>query len=372
MKKRWIVLLLLVVTIPLSMFALLKLPVFGSHPSAADRLRFSQSAAFSQAEGKFQNRQAGLMAEMREKTSVVDMLKEWLKDRPSARPSEKLPEQRPNIDTFMQTSSATKVIWFGHSTFLLNMNGTTVLVDPVFSGSAAPASFMVKRFQPPALNLNELPPIDVVLISHDHYDHLDIDTVKFFTDSETDFIAPLGVGAHLTRWGIKPAQITERDWWHSTSSHGVDFTATPAQHFSGRDGVTESETLWAGWVIAAPDSKLCFSGDSGYDIHFAEIGERFGPFELSFMDNGQYDKSWPAVHMFPEEVVKASQELKSKRLLPVHWGMFELAFHDWQEPVEAVARFAGAAGVELVTPLLGQIITLDDQLKTSRWWEDMR
>lgn len=372
MKKRWKVLLILLAAVPLSVLALLQLPVFGGHPDARAKLEFAASAAFNSEQGLFQNRRPQLMAEMRENTSLGAMLKEWMKDRPNARPVAALPQQRPDIDAFMAAGDSPKVIWFGHSTFLLNMAGTTVLVDPIFSNAAAPFSFMVNRFQPPVLALDELPAIDVVLISHDHYDHLDLDTVKFFADSNTEFLTPLGISAHLTRWGISKDKITEYDWWQTGILHDITFTATPAQHFSGRDGFTENETLWAGWIIATASHKLFFSGDSGYDTHFVEIGQRHGPFALAFMDNGQYDKAWPAVHMFPDEVVRASRELKAERLLPVHWGMFELAFHDWKTPAEDVARFADAAGVELVTPILGQMITLDEQLTTTRWWQGLR
>jgi L-ascorbate metabolism protein UlaG (beta-lactamase superfamily) len=306
---------------------------------------------------------------MREDMKMIPMLKEWFSKRKDGRPSALMPEQQPDMKLFLSESDVPRVIWFGHSTFLLNLGGTIVLVDPVFGKAAAPVSFTAKRFQAPVLSIEELPPIDIVLISHDHYDHLDADTIRFFRNQASEFLTPLGVGGHLQRWGIARERITERDWWQSHTSHGIEFTAAPAQHFSGRDGFNNNETLWASWALVKGGNRLFFSGDSGYDTHFAEIGERLGPFDLAFMENGQYDKSWPAVHMNPAETVKAFKQLGARRLLPVHWGMFELAFHAWYAPVDALERLAAENDIELITPMLGELITLDDSLTTTRWWQ---
>ncbi|ASJ70915.1 MBL fold metallo-hydrolase [Granulosicoccus antarcticus] len=369
MKKRWFLVPLALLAVPVFAFQAGLFPELGARPAAEDRLRFLASEAYNPEAGIFENRRADLVAQMQENMETIPMLRKWFAKRPDARPVSELPQRQPDLQQFLSASSETKIIWFGHSTFLLNIAGTIVLVDPVFGDTASPVSFMVKRFQPPVLELEELPPIDIILISHDHYDHLDKPSIDFFVDKATQFITPLGVGVHLKRWGISEHRITERDWWQSHESHGVEFTAAPAQHFSGRDGANNNETLWASWVVAGPATRLFFSGDSGYDTHFSQIGERLGPFDLAFMENGQYDQAWPYVHMLPPETIQAFKDVNASRLMPVHWGMFELAFHTWYEPAAAVSRLAEQEGIELVTPMLGELITLDNSLRTTHWWE---
>lgn len=369
MKKRWLLIPLVLLAVPVFAFQARLVPVFGSPPTAEDRERYASSDAYNPATGTFENRRPELFAQMREDMEFLSMLGKWFTKRVDARPAVRMPEQQPDLQAFMAPGSDTRVIWFGHSTFLLNIGGTIVLVDPVFSDTAAPVGFTAKRFQPPVLSLDKLPSVDIVLISHDHYDHLDTDSVQFFADRQTLFITPLGVGAHLVRWGIPQEKITERDWWQEHESHGITFTAAPAQHFSGRDGINNNETLWASWVLTTPDSRLYFSGDSGYDTHFAEIGKRLGPFDLAFMENGQYDKTWPYVHLQPEETIQAFKDVNAARLMPVHWGMFELAFHTWYAPVVSLSQLADQEGIDLVTPMLGEVFVIDDSLETSRWWE---
>jgi len=369
-KKRYWMPLVAIVAIPVAAYMALKLPVFGGHPTAEDRLRFASSVAFNESEGVFENRRPELINQMRENSLSFELLQEWFTERQAAKPEEELPQQAPDLPTFLEAADHTKLIWFGHSTFLLNIAGTIVLVDPVFSDTVAPVSFTAKRFQPPVLALNELPKIDVVLISHDHYDHLDQKSIEHFRDAQTLFIAPLGVGTHLTRWGIKADHIIEKDWWETQELNGIEFTAAPSQHFSGRDGINNDETLWASWVIVSAQSRLYYSGDSGYDNHFKEIGEKYGPFDLSIMENGQYDKAWSSVHMFPAETLQAHLDVKAQFLMPVHWGMFELAFHTWYEPVEALSQVAKNENVTLITPVFGQIIVLDSLLKTDHWWKE--
>lgn len=369
MKKRWLLIPLSLLAVPVFAFQAGMFPVLGARPTVEERERHAASEAYNSELGVFQNRRPELFAQMRENTEILPMVRKWFSERADGRPTTRLPEQQPDLQAFLAPGSDTRVIWFGHSTFLLNVGGTVVLVDPVFSETAAPVGFTAKRFQPPVLSLGNLPPIDIVLISHDHYDHLDTESVRFFADARTQFITPLGVGAHLVRWGIQQEKITERDWWQTHEAHGIEFTAAPSQHFSGRDGVNNNETLWASWALVTPDSRLFFSGDSGYDTHFAEIGERLGPFDLAFMENGQYDEAWPYVHMHPAETIQAYKDVKASRLMPVHWGMFELAFHTWYAPVAAVSQLADQEGIDLVTPMLGEMIIIDDSLETSRWWE---
>ena len=369
LKKILMVLIGLIMLLPIAFLLMIKLPVYGAHPSESDLKRFSISDAFNIDTGVFENRRVDLFAKMREEGSLIEMVTEWFSVRKDGSPSVALPQSKPDISEFLKKSEQVKLIWFGHSTFLVNISGTIILIDPVFSKTAAPVSFTVKRFQPPVLSLKELPEIDVLLISHDHYDHLEMDTIKFFKDSETEFVAPLGVGLHLIRWGVDSSRITERDWWESYVTKGIRFTAAPAQHFSGRDGINNNETLWASWAIISPDARLFFSGDSGYDTHFRDIGERLGPFDIAFLENGQYDEAWPAVHLMPRQTLQAFKNLNAKRLLPIHWGMFELAFHTWYDPVVTLNKLAEAEGVDLLTPVFGEIIEFDDSLKTEKWWQ---
>ncbi len=212
-----------------------------------------------------------------------------------------------------------------------------------------------------------------MIISHDHYDHLDKETMKFFAKkkSKTRILTALGVGNHLTKWGIKRELISEFDWWEGTKLDDIEFIATPAQHFSGRTLRDRNKTLWSSWVIKTANHSIYFSGDSGYDIHFKEIGDKYGPFDIAFMENGQYNQKWRAVHSLPEESVQAYFDLKAKRFFPVHWGMFVLSLHSWREPVDELLRLSKEREVNIVTPILGEIVTVNDNYKNKIWWSNL-
>lgn len=282
-------------------------------------------------------------------------------------PSVPLPTLSPDMAAFAAPAETVKFIWFGHSTLLLNLDGVVILTDPVFSPSVSPFSFMFRRFQPPVMALEALPEVDVILLSHDHYDHLDQRTIRFFRHKNTRFIAPLKVGKHLQKWGIERERIQELDWFDSHRDSGLTFTATPSRHFSGRSVSDGRRTLWASWVIEGKSERLFFSGDSAYDSHFQAIGERFGSFDLAFIENGQYDVRWPDSHMTPEQTVQAAQDLHARVFMPIHWGMFSLAFHPWWEPVARSSALAAARRQAMITPRLGEIAT--PRQVTSRWWE---
>ncbi len=369
MKKRYWIPLVTLASIPVAVYLFLQSPVFGARPSAEDKLRFAASPVYNPEKGVFQNRRPDVLEQMRSDSFSFALLKEYLSQRVDARPSEPMPERVPDMAKFLEISEHTKLIWLGHSSFLLNISGTIILVDPVFSNTASPFSFTTKRFQPSVIPLRALPEIDLVLISHDHYDHLDQKTIAFFVDSNTRFLMPLGVGVHLKRWGISPQAMVELDWWESYRFNDIEFSATPAQHFSGRTGFNNDETLWASWVLHSMQSRLFYSGDSGYDSHFKEIGERYGPFDLSIMENGQYNQAWASVHLFPAETVQAHQDLNASILLPVHWGMFELALHTWYDPVEDLSKVADREQVALITPLIGQMVLIGAELDSTRWWQ---
>jgi len=344
---------------------------FGARPRGQHLEKIKESPNYSAEKESFANRRPNLISQMKKESMNFGTIIEWFSGGKDRTPEEKLPEVKPDLEKFLSASNELKVIWFGHSTFLLNMSGKIILVDPVFSGSAAPVSFMVKRFQKPVLSLNELPQIDYIVISHDHYDHLDMESIKFFKHKSAKFVTPLGVGSHLQKWGIEKGRITEFDWWEEREFDGITFVATPAQHFSGRDGFHENQTLWASWVIKNFEHNIYFSGDSGYDTHFKDIGEKYGPFDLAFIENGQYNEKWKAVHMLPEEAAQAYFDLKAKRYFPVHWGMFELSFHSWFEPIVKIDKLARERGIDLVTPLLGEVISVNEKLRTSSWWKNI-
>lgn len=344
----------------------------GSNPSHVDQERFKQSQQYNSEKQVFENRQADLFEKMNARFSLWSNLRKWLEDAPDRAPGGKLPEVRPDMEEFMSTDDDVKIIWFGHSTFLMNLGGKTVLVDPIFSNNAAPVSFLVERFQPPVLSIHELPPIDYIVISHDHYDHLDMESIRFFRDKSPTFLVPLGVGSHLRAWGIDQKMILEKDWWESFEADGITFTATPAQHFSGRGLSNRNSTLWASWVIQTPSHRIFFSGDSGYDTHFKSIGEKLGPFDLALLDNGQYNIDWREVHLLPEEAITAINDLNAKKFFPVHWGMFVLSYHTWYEPIEKAFALSRKNNIELVAPKIGEVLYVNRTSTLEAWWRRVK
>ena len=303
--------------------------------------------------------------------SYFRLLKQYFsngEDRQPTRPISSL-----KTDLIARSYAAPTVIWFGHSSYLLYIKGKTVLVDPAFSERASPfRHFGVKRYEATyTYSVNDLPDIDVLIVTHDHYDHLDFASIQQLAPRIKSVYTALGVGSHLNYWGIEEARITELDWWENAQVFpGVELTATPARHFSGR-GLTRNKTLWTSFVLGVDDMRLFLGGDSGYDSHFAAIGERFGPFDLAILECGQYNPMWQYIHMAPEETVKASLDLRAKVLLPVHWGKFTLALHPWKQPVERVLKQAAKSNVTVATPMIGEPLILGTPLPQSRWWDDL-
>lgn len=269
-------------------------------------------------------------------------------------------------------SSSVHVTWYGHSAFLLEMHGKRVLLDPMLGEVAAPISWGSTRFAyERPIPLEDLTNIDVVVYSHDHYDHLDYDSVKLLKDRVALFITPLGVGSHLRAWGVPAEKIRELDWWDHYKVDDLEFTACPARHFSGR-GVTDRDaTQWASWVIKSPLKNLYFSGDSGYGDHFKEIGQRHGPFDLAMIECGQYNQAWSQIHMIPEESVQAGLDLRAKKAMPIHWGAFRLAPHHWTDPVTRFISAAENQALEYITPMIGKRWQIDLDDPGSQWWGDL-
>lgn len=287
-------------------------------------------------------------------------------------PQEPVPVQRRvRADFDAPPSSGLRLTWLGHSTVLVELDGATLLLDPVWGTRASPVSWVgPARFYEPPLPLAELPHVDAVLISHDHYDHLDQPTVEALRAREMKWIVPLGVGAHLESWGVPAARIVELDWWEAARVKDIDVTCTPARHFSGRSVffTGQDSTLWAGWAMAGPRHRVFYSGDTALHPAFSEIGNRLGPFDVTLMDTGAADALWSDVHMGPEQAVIAHQLVQGRVLVPVHWGLFDLAAHTWVEPVERVLAAAARVGVQVATPRPGASIEPLVQAVVERWW----
>ncbi len=267
--------------------------------------------------------------------------------------------------------SGLRATWLGHSTVLVEIDGVRVLTDPVWGLRASPSQLAgPKRFQPVPVSLKDLPPVDAVLVSHDHYDHLCYPTVRALAKTQIPFITSLGVGAHLQAWGIAPERITELDWWqsHRLPGSAVEVTAAPSQHFSGRGLKDRNATLWSSLVIRGPKHRVFFSGDTGLTDQYTAIRERLGPFDLVMLEVGAFHPAWGDIHLGPEHALQALQLLGGGAFLPVHWGTFSLAMHAWDEPVETLLKLAPRQGVQLLLPQLGQVIEPVQVDSVMPWW----
>jgi L-ascorbate metabolism protein UlaG (beta-lactamase superfamily) len=266
-------------------------------------------------------------------------------------------------------ASGLRVTWLGHSTTLVEIDGRRVLTDPMWSDRASPLSFVgPSRFFAPPLPLSELPAVDAVVISHDHYDHLDLATVRALGARGVRFLVPLGVGARLATWDVPDSLVTEMDWWDSTRVGTLTITATPARHYSARSLADRDRTLWAGWAIAGPRHRVFYSGDTALHDEFVEIGERLGPFDLTLVDAGEYNALWADVHLGPEQAVLAHRLVRGRVMLPVHWAGFDLAYHGWTEPMERALAAADSQGVRVATPRPGEMVEPASIGAPMRWW----
>lgn len=327
-----------------------------------DRMRLSPQWD----QGRFKNKLPGA------KFPIMAMMREWMFGGSDFASPESPPPfvARSKADFAKTPADNLRITWFGHSSVLVEIDGMRVLTDPVWSERSSPVSFMgPKRFHPVPIPLEELPDLDVVVISHDHYDHLDYETiVKLAETTDVKFVVPLGVGAHLEYWDVAPERITELDWWESHTLGNLKLTATPARHFSGRGMTDRDDTLWAGWAIAGPEHRVFFSGDTAMFPGFAAIGDQLGPFDVTLIESGAYNAFWRDVHIGPEQAVRAHEMLRGKVMMPVHWGTFDLALHGWTEPVERIVAAADAAGVRVATPRAGESFEPSGELPTARWW----
>lgn len=286
------------------------------------------------------------------------------------RPAGNIPVQALTAARLLADPDGT-VYRLGHSTVLMKLHDAYWLTDPVFSRRASPVQFAgPERFHAPPISIDELPPLKAVIISHDHYDHLDHGSIMKLADKTDHFLTPLGVGDILVGWGVPAAKVRQLDWWQDSDIDGVRLIATPAQHFSGRGLVSRNRTQWASWVILAPGQRLFFSGDSGYFNGFRQIGDAYGPFDLTMLETGAYHARWPTIHMHPEETVQAHLDLKGKGLLPIHNGTFDLSMHAWREPFDRIVTLGADRGIRVVTPVMGEPVAVRGTGSGRPWWAD--
>jgi L-ascorbate metabolism protein UlaG (beta-lactamase superfamily) len=305
--------------------------------------------------GQFQNQEETPM--MTGDDSYFKLMRQFFKKIPNGVPEKAIQTFPFNKGQLNNSGQLIEYVWFGHSTLLINFKGTKILIDPVFSKNASPVPFSNRSFSyAENYSIEQLPTIDWVLLSHDHYDHLDKKTIKKLKDKVGHFFVPLKVKRRLVKWGVPEDKITEADWWDSfNQASGITITAAPARHFSGRSLSDRNSTLWCSWVIKDRQNAVFCSGDSGYGRHFKIIGNELGPFDLTFIECGQYNQNWRFIHNMPEESVQAHIDLGGKKMIPIHWGKFKLSLHSWTEPIERAKTAAEKQKVDLTVPEVGKI-----------------
>ncbi len=344
-------------------------PQFGASPSKEQQEEFKKSENYR--EGVFIN-----PGNVKMNMGFADMaksLKEYFNSQSNTSPGKNINVQVLDSANIADYNGKTRLVWFGHSTFLLQMEGKRILIDPMFGAVPAPASFLgSNRFSTSLpITVEKLPKIDAVILSHDHYDHLDYGSIQLLNGKVGKFFVPLGVDAHLKEWGVESDRIIALDWWQEIDFENLVFRCAPAQHFSGRGLNDRGKTLWSSWIITSGNENIFFSGDSGYGAHFKEIGQKYGPFDFAMMECGQYNELWKEIHMMPEETVQAGLDVGAKQLMPIHWGAFKLAMHPWTEPVERFGQEARKLQLPILTPQIGEPIYLDQNTNPSfNWWLD--
>jgi len=342
-------------------------PVFGDNSKDVSKTIIENSPNFF--DSKFQNLTTTKMDFRKGKDYNIEYIADT---NIGKRPKNPLPSVKFNKANFAENDD-NSITWFGHSTILFKLEKRIIIVDPVFN-NAAPFSAILgpKPFKYENNICAKILPdkIDIVLITHDHYDHLDYKTIKEIHSKVEKFLVPLGNKAHLLKWGVPVSKIEEFDWYDSLSYNNIDFTFTPSRHFSGRAIRDRFATLWGGWIIKSEKNNLFISGDSGYFDEFKKIGEEYGPFDLAFIENGAYNPRWANIHLFPEQGVQASFDVKAKTALPIHWGKFSLSSHSWKEPIERFTKEAKKRNLTIATPLIGQTFIIEGDLPNENWWDN--
>lgn len=341
-------------------------PKFGRGVSEDQKMEFAKTNHYK--DGKFVN-----TLSMVSDVDFMSLIKNLLKNDPTRRPRTDIEVQKIDSTTILNhNSTVTQLTWFGHSAFLLEMDGKKILIDPMMGESASPISWLGgKRYSKELpIEIEKLPFIDAVIISHDHYDHLDYGSIMKLKSKVGRFFTPLGVGNHLLEWGVDGDIISELDWWESIDFEGIELICTPARHYSGRGVFDKANTLWCSWVIKGENEKIFFSGDSGYGVHFKEIGDKHGPFDVALIECGQYNDNWKPIHMMPEETAQAAVDVKANVVMPIHWGAFTLAMHAWTDPVERLTASCKELDMPVTVPAIGEVIIVGDtNYVEEKWWE---
>jgi L-ascorbate metabolism protein UlaG (beta-lactamase superfamily) len=342
---------------------------FGKLPSGARLQKIKASPNFR--DGQFQN--IHHTPNLTEGATYTKIMKAFL----FGRPERSIPKSAiPSVHTDLLTLDPAEniLVWFGHSSYFMQLDGKRFLIDPVLSGTASPFSFTTKAFAgTDRYTVEDIPGIDWLFLSHDHYDHLDYQTIIQLKSRIDKVACGLGIGEHLEYWGYSPDRIHELDWHEMIQlAPGFDAHAVPARHFSGR-WLKRNRALWLSFVLKTPHFRIFIGGDSGYDIHFAEIGKTFGEFDLAILENGQYDKHWKYIHLMPDEILRAAKDLRTKRVLPVHSGKFALGNHEWDEPLELLSRNNEQEKLNVITPMIGEKVDLDNPEQVfSAWWREVQ
>lgn len=340
------------------------LATFGGHPKGLRLEKIQDSPHFR--DGRFRN-----VLSTSTDVSIGSYAKELLTSKAKRVPELEIPILRSEGSELATLGgNGLDLTWLGHSSVLLEIDGKRVLTDPVFGPRASPLSWVgPKRFHPVPVEPEKLPPLDLIIISHDHYDHLDFPTVSRMAHRETQWVTTLGVGAHLEAWGVAPERITELDWWDETQVAGLRVVATPARHFQGRGPTASKATFWASWAIMGPKHSVWFSGDTGpWQEGFQEIGQRLGGFDLSLIEIGAWNASWGNIHLGPENALKVHQQVGAKTMMPVHWGTFNLALHAWDQPICEIMRLAEQNNAQLVSPMMGERV--HREAGVASFWQD--
>ncbi len=350
-------------------FGLIEMARFGKMPSGERLAKIKRSPNFR--DGAFQNQ--SVTPTFTGGATYPKVMKQVLFGRPKrAKPVDDIPSMK--TDLLGLGTHENCLVWFGHSSYFMQIDGLRFLVDPVFSGSASPFSTMTRAFNgTDRYTADDLPSIDYLIITHDHYDHLDYKTIRQLTPKVGTVITGLGTGEHLEYWGYDPERIIEKDWYeHIDLQTGFSLDTIPGRHFSGR-WFKRNQALWTSFVLKTPTQKIFIGGDSGYDKHFAETGNTFGGFDLAILENGQYNPYWKNIHLMPNEILQAAKDLKAKRIFPVHSSKFALGNHEWDEPLKMITENNRNENLNIITPIIGEKINLDDHEQMfEEWWEGVK
>lgn len=364
-KRTMIILFSVILLLATVIFFYIRQPQFGKAPRGKRLEQLQQSPNYK--DGKFQNlSKTPTLAEGYNYFGVI--YQNYLKNKPRHYPTDIIPSVKTDLLNLPVDTNV--LVWFGHSSYFIQIDGKRILVDPVFSGNASPIPRTAKSFNGTDIyTVADLPDIDYLFISHDHYDHVDYETLIALKDKTKKVICSLGVGSHFEYWGYDSSKIIEKDWNEKVElDSGFTAFVETARHFSGR-GLSTNNTLWASYVLQTTSMKIYIGGDSGYDTHYADIGSKYGSIDLAILDNGQYNEAWKYIHNLPEDVLKAAKDLKAKRIFPVHSSKFALAAHAWDEPLVKLAELNKSYNIPLVTPIIGEIVNLKDTTQHfKQWW----